>query len=81
MNLIRVILSNNLGLDPAEPHFTFSDPDTRLDSSDADFVDIIHTDGSDFKGFAGKRLNRFRRFADVNIILSFVGKCLYPFLV
>ncbi|KAJ8310912.1 hypothetical protein KUTeg_012777 [Tegillarca granosa] len=41
------------GLDPAEPHFTFPDPDTRLDSSDADFVDIIHTDGSVFKGFAG----------------------------
>ncbi|KAJ8310502.1 hypothetical protein KUTeg_012367 [Tegillarca granosa] len=41
------------GLDPAEPHFTFPDPDTRLDSSDADFVDIIHTDGSNFKGFAG----------------------------
>ncbi|XP_046396636.1 lipase member H-like [Ischnura elegans] len=31
------------GLDPAGPLFKLSDPSTRLDSADADFVDVIHT--------------------------------------
>ncbi|CAF1141074.1 unnamed protein product [Rotaria sordida] len=34
------------GLDPAGPFFENTDPIVRLDSSDAKFVDIIHTDGS-----------------------------------
>ena len=33
-----------LGLDPAGKYFEGENPDTRLDSSDADFVDVIHTD-------------------------------------
>ncbi|XP_064104797.1 pancreatic triacylglycerol lipase-like isoform X3 [Macrobrachium nipponense] len=33
------------GLDPAEPYFEGTDPIVRLDPSDADFVDVIHTDG------------------------------------
>lgn len=32
------------GLDPARPGFDFDDPAARLDSSDAMFVDVIHTD-------------------------------------
>ena len=32
------------GLDPAGPFFEFKHPDTRLDKTDADFVDAIHTD-------------------------------------
>merc|ERR1711970_1024509 len=31
------------GLDPAEPFFDIAGPDERIDKSDADFVDIIHT--------------------------------------
>lgn len=34
---------NNLGLDPAGPFFSLNDTETRLDTTDADFVDIIHT--------------------------------------
>ena len=34
------------GLDPAGPLFEFSDFQVRLDSSDANFVDVIHTDGA-----------------------------------
>jgi len=32
------------GLDPAKPHFQTLETSERLDASDADFVDIIHTD-------------------------------------
>lgn len=33
------------GLDPAAGVFTLNDTDTRLDISDAEFVDIMHTNG------------------------------------
>lgn len=33
------------GLDPAEPYFQFLHSSIRLDPSDAEFVDVIHTDG------------------------------------
>ncbi|XP_077498491.1 pancreatic triacylglycerol lipase-like [Amblyomma americanum] len=36
------------GLDPAEPFFQGMPPTVRLDPSDADFVDVIHTDGKRF---------------------------------
>ena len=32
------------GLDPAGPYFEWLPPKARLDKSDADFVDVIHTD-------------------------------------
>ncbi|XP_070537615.1 inactive pancreatic lipase-related protein 1-like [Ptychodera flava] len=34
------------GSDPAQPLFEYKDPRVRLDSTDADFVDVIHTDGN-----------------------------------
>ncbi|XP_053697813.1 pancreatic triacylglycerol lipase-like [Sabethes cyaneus] len=34
------------GMDPAEPMFSDTDPIVRLDSSDANFVDIVHTDAT-----------------------------------
>ncbi|XP_076115296.1 inactive pancreatic lipase-related protein 1-like [Mytilus galloprovincialis] len=34
------------GLDPAGPFFQYTDSAVRIDSTDADFVDIIHTDGT-----------------------------------
>ena len=37
-------ISTYLGLDPARPGFDHEDPVGRLDQSDADFVDVIHTD-------------------------------------
>lgn len=33
------------GLDPADPYFQYTDPVVRLDPSDAQFVDVLHTDG------------------------------------
>ena len=38
------------GLDPAGPGFPLNETDTRLDVTDADFVDIIHTDAGDLTG-------------------------------
>ncbi|XP_064479545.1 pancreatic triacylglycerol lipase-like [Ornithodoros turicata] len=34
------------GLDPAEPHFQKMPPSVRLDPTDGEFVDIIHTDST-----------------------------------
>lgn len=39
------------GLDPAEPYFNDTNPVTRLDTSDATFVDVIHTDDAPILGF------------------------------
>lgn len=33
------------GLDPAGPFFSISEPDKRLDKGDAEYVEVIHTDG------------------------------------
>lgn len=36
------------GLDPAEPHFSKTQPPVRLDRSAAQYVDVIHTDATQF---------------------------------
>ena len=41
------------GLDPAEPNFKHTDTRARLDPGDANFVDVIHTDGSTFNEISG----------------------------
>ncbi|CAF5228785.1 unnamed protein product, partial [Rotaria magnacalcarata] len=38
-------VSRIMGLDPAGPYFEWTDPLVRLDPTDAQFVDVIHTDG------------------------------------
>ncbi|GBL97365.1 Pancreatic triacylglycerol lipase [Araneus ventricosus] len=37
------------GLDPAQPYFQYMPPSVRLDQTDADFVDVIHTDSGSYK--------------------------------
>ncbi|XP_063708701.1 lipase member H-like [Culicoides brevitarsis] len=39
------------GLDPAGPLFSIHDPDKRLDKNDAEYVEVIHTDGG-MQGFS-----------------------------
>ncbi|XP_051472683.1 pancreatic lipase-related protein 2-like [Apus apus] len=36
------------GLDPARPYFEGTSPEVRLDPSDANFVDVIHTNAANF---------------------------------
>ncbi|XP_043201128.1 pancreatic triacylglycerol lipase-like isoform X1 [Amphibalanus amphitrite] len=40
-------LARITGLDPAQPYFEETQPEVHLDATDAEFVDIIHTDGRD----------------------------------
>ncbi|XP_053189006.1 inactive pancreatic lipase-related protein 1-like [Scomber japonicus] len=46
-------LARITGLDPAEPYFQDTDASVRLDVSDANFVDVIHTDGLPFDSKLG----------------------------
>ena len=41
------------GLDPADPNFQHLPFVIRLDPADAQFVDVIHTDGRDFANTVG----------------------------
>ena len=54
--LIWYILSV-LGLDPAEPCFEGTPELVRLDPSDAQFVDVIHTDAAPIVPNLGESLN------------------------
>lgn len=37
-----------IALDPAQPGFEEAHPDTRVDSTDAEIVDVIHTNAAHF---------------------------------
>lgn len=43
-----------LGLDPVEANFEGTPEEVRLDPSDADFVDVIHTDAAPLIPFLGE---------------------------
>lgn len=43
-----------IGLDPVEPYFQGCDATVRLDTTDATFVDVIHTDGLPFNPKLGE---------------------------
>ena len=49
------------GLDPGQPYFEGTQPEVHLDATDAEFVDIIHTDGRDvlYIGFGFKEVWHF----------------------
>uniref|UniRef100_A0A3Q0RKW5 Triacylglycerol lipase n=1 Tax=Amphilophus citrinellus TaxID=61819 RepID=A0A3Q0RKW5_AMPCI len=46
-------LARITGLDPTEPYFQGTDPSVHLETSDATFVDVIHTDGLPFNSKLG----------------------------
>lgn len=60
------------GLDPAEPYFNDTDPLTRLETSDATFVDVIHTDDAPILGFP---LSTFG--GAVALVLLVMFRCYY----
>lgn len=51
-NLTSGTISRISGLDPAGPGFFLRGPNMRLDPTDADFVDVIHTAAGTFGHFA-----------------------------
>ena len=51
MFIVLIILLT--GLDPAEPDFEDTDNAVHLEKTDALFVDIIHSDGSEFDYVSG----------------------------
>lgn len=76
-------IANIVGLDPASVGFDFFEKDKRLTDSDADYVQIIHTDGDKF-GFAnplghGTDLETFNILCTRSkIVLSFIAADFYP---
>lgn len=56
------------GLDPAEPYFQGAGTSVCLDTSDAAFVDVIHTDGLPFNSNLGTC------YIDTRIIEVILGK-------
>lgn len=60
LSLIQLFIFQDLGritgLDPAEPYFQGMPTHVRLDPTDAQLVDVIHTDGKSIF-LLGKRLN------------------------
>ncbi|XP_076440632.1 pancreatic lipase-related protein 2-like [Babylonia areolata] len=51
--ILRGQIARITGLDPADPNFSYQPTEVRLDSSDARWVDVIHTDGAPFTTYGG----------------------------
>jgi hypothetical protein len=51
-NTAKIRFNRITGMDPAGPFFEDADPLVRLDPTDADFVDAIHTNGGTLVGLA-----------------------------
>lgn len=64
------IIGRITGLDPAEPYFQGMPSHLRLDYTDAQLVDVIHTDGKSIF-FLGKSKRPFQ------IFLSFINFCFH----
>jgi pancreatic triacylglycerol lipase len=47
-SLFNLTVGRITGLDPAEPHFAKAQPPVRLDRTAAKYVDVVHTDASQF---------------------------------
>lgn len=62
--LTCIISGALLGLDPAGPYFEGTPPEVRLDPTDADFVDVIHSNAAHFP--ATGKCSRASRHRDRN---------------
>lgn len=49
-----------IGLDPAQPYFQGTPTSIRLDKSDAEFVDVIHTDSAPTIPYLGKLAKTYK---------------------
>lgn len=68
--MIHLILLPDLGLDPAGPLFESQHIKARLDSSDAHFVDVIHSNGENLI-LGGLGMLLFLKIKlDINLIME-----------
>jgi pancreatic triacylglycerol lipase len=67
----------SIGLDPAGPYFEDTDPKVRLDPTDALFVDVIHTDGTNnlLLGLGITNFIEKLNFIDNHRYSSTIGSC------
>lgn len=86
-NLVNLLPQWNLwyivlALDPASPCFAYSEEDMRVDPSDADFVDVIHTSGRDdilglgLQKPVGKHLCWYNLFLIITNIYTLIYICI-----
>lgn len=76
-----LFISYFIGLDPADPFFSGKPLNRRLDPNDATFVDVIHTDGSNFTFAQGKRYGcsniKKQHYAEFKVFILFFCVTVY----
>lgn len=56
--LLMLVMWDIAALDPAQPAFEGEDSVVRLNASDAQFVDVVHTNGVPLEPFVGLGMTR-----------------------